>query len=139
VGDKSQVYNAVLGSLLATALKKARFGEVHDLPIYLMQLQAEALAGLGQFEEAERILRRALTICTTANETAHWMTLYILSNLAWLNEVSSRNYRYAEVLYDMVLRGTEGVEIEASIGPLAGLFFGPVGRSGQAFTPGLSR
>jgi hypothetical protein len=80
--DKAQVSNAVLGSLLAIVLKKAGFGETHDLPICLMQLQSETLERLGQFEEAERILRRALTLCTTSNGTGHWRALDILLGLA---------------------------------------------------------
>jgi tetratricopeptide (TPR) repeat protein len=116
--DTTQVFNAVLGSLLAIVLKKAGFGEAHDLLIYLMQLQSETLECLGQFEEAERILQRALTICTTANGTSHWMTLDILLDLAWLNKASLRNHRHAEVLFDNVLHDTvdeEGVVIKPGI------------------------
>lgn len=116
--DKTQVFNAVLGSLLTVVLKKAGFCEAHDLPIYLMRLQSETLEGLGQFEEAERILRRALTICTTANGTGHWKTLSVLLDLAWLNKTCLWNHRHAEVLFDTVLRDTvdeEGVVINPSI------------------------
>jgi tetratricopeptide (TPR) repeat protein len=115
-GGQRQVFNTVLGSLLATVLRKTGLHEAHDLPIYLMRLQTEALADLGQFEEAERILRRALTICTTANGTSDWMTLDILMDLAWLNETSLRNYRHAEVLFGTVLRDTveEGVVVKPS-------------------------
>jgi tetratricopeptide (TPR) repeat protein len=118
VGRKIQVFNAVLRSLLAIALRRTGLHESHDLPIYLMRLQARALEGLGQFEEAERILRRALTICTTANGTGHWMTLHILIDLAWLDVTRLRNYRHAEMLFDTVLRNTveeEGVVIEPGI------------------------
>jgi hypothetical protein len=117
-GGKYQIFNAVLGSLLATVLRKTSLHESHDLPIYLMRLQTMALADLEQLEEAERILRRALTICTTAYGTGHRMTLGILVDLAWMNATSLRNYRHAEVLFDTVLRDTieeEGVVIEPSI------------------------
>jgi hypothetical protein len=116
--DKAQVSSAVLGSLLAMVLKKPGFGEAHDLPMCLMQLQSETLEGLGQFEEAERILRRALTICTTANGTSDWRAFDILLQLAWLNMASLRNYRHAEVLIDTVLRDTvdeEGVTINPDV------------------------
>jgi len=118
VSDKFEVFNAVLGSLLAVVLKKAGFGEAHDLLTYLMQLQSETLVCLGQFEEAERILRRALTICTTANGTGHWRTLDILLDLAFLNKAGLWNHRHAEVLFDTVLRDTvdeEGVVINPSV------------------------
>ena len=117
-GGENQVFNVVLGSLLATVRRNTGLHESHDLPIYLMQLQTVALTGLGQFEEAERILRRTLTICTTANGTSHWMTLDILVNLAWLNVTILQNYRQAEVLFGTVLRDTvdeEGVVIEPGI------------------------
>jgi tetratricopeptide (TPR) repeat protein len=116
--DKTQVFNAVLRSLLAVVLKKAGFGEAHDLPIYLMQLQYETLERLGQFEEGEKILRRALTISTTANGTGHWRTLDILLDLASLNKTSLWNRRHAKVLVDTVLRDTvdeEGVVIHPII------------------------
>jgi tetratricopeptide (TPR) repeat protein len=117
-GDKKQAFKAVLESLLATTLKIAGVGEAHDLPIYLMQLQADTLARLGQFKEAERILRRALTICTAAHGTDYWMTLDVILDLAWLNAISMRNCRHAEVQFDTVLRGTadeEGEVIERCV------------------------
>jgi tetratricopeptide (TPR) repeat protein len=117
-GDKNQALNAVLGSLLATVLKKAEFGEAHVLPISLMQQQADTLEDLGQFEEAERILRRALTICLTAYGTGHWMTLRVLRDVAWRNLIRLRNYAHAEGLFYTVLRYTvdeEGKVIQPSI------------------------
>jgi len=117
-GGKIQVLNAVLGSLLATVLRKTGLHESHGLSTYLMRLQAGALSGLGQFEEAERILRRALTICTTANGTAHWMTHDLLVDLAWLDLTtrSLQNYRRAEVLFDTVSRDTEKEGVETKPG-----------------------
>src|SRR6202034_3790542 len=117
-GGRVQVFNAMLESLLVTVLRKTGLRESHDLPIYLMRLQTRALTSLRQFEEAERILRRALAICTTANGTGHWMTLHILMDLAWLNVAGLKNYRHAEVLFDTALRETveEGVVVEPGIG-----------------------
>jgi hypothetical protein len=85
VGGKAQVFDAVIGSLLAVTLRDPEYGKTHDLHLFLIRRKCKALKALGKFEEAERILQRAVTVCTSVHGSGHELSLKMLGRFAWLN------------------------------------------------------
>jgi tetratricopeptide (TPR) repeat protein len=114
VESRVQVFDAFLGSLLETALKRADYGQTHFLSICLMRRKSDTLAVLGQFSGAETILQRALTICTSGNVTDDALSLWVLCDLAWLKCESLQNYSGAKALYQKVLQCMSDEETEGT-------------------------
>jgi tetratricopeptide (TPR) repeat protein len=117
VGSKAQVLSAIFESLLGTVRTPFAFGEAHDLSIYLVKRQLSTLQVLGQYQEAERILERAVTICTSLHGTCHVLTLRLLTQLACL-EFERQNYSRAKLLFERLLcdsRNEDGRVTEPSI------------------------
>jgi tetratricopeptide (TPR) repeat protein len=110
VDGRAQVFDAFLGSLLETALKKGDCGQTHQLAIYLMRRKSNTLAVLGQFDGAERILQRALTICPSVNVIGHGLSSGVLYDLAWLNVEGSQNYTGAKPLFRKFLQCVSHVD-----------------------------
>ena len=102
VESKAQVLNAIFEGLLGTVRTQFTFGEAHDLSIYLVKRQWVTLQVLAQYQEAERILERAVTICTSLHGTRHVLTLRLLDQLACLN-FERQNYSRAKSLFERLL------------------------------------
>lgn len=102
VESKAQVLNAIFVSLWGTARTQFAFGEAHDLSIYLVKRKWSTLQVLGQYQEAERILERAVTLCTSLHGIRHALTLRLLEQLACL-EFERQNYSRAKLLFERLL------------------------------------
>jgi tetratricopeptide (TPR) repeat protein len=103
VESKAQVFKAVFESLLGTVRTQFTFGEAHDLSICLVKRRWSTLQVLAQYQEAERIFERAVTICTSMHGTRHVLTLRLLDQLACL-AFERRNYSRAKLLFERLLR-----------------------------------
>jgi hypothetical protein len=103
VESKAQVLSAIVDSLLGTVQTEFAFGEAHDLSIYLVKRQWVTLQVLCKYHEAERILERALAICTPLYGTRHVFTLRLLDQLACL-VFERQNYSRAKCLFERLLR-----------------------------------
>jgi tetratricopeptide (TPR) repeat protein len=102
VESKAQVFNAISEGLLGTVRTQCAFGGAHDLSIHLVKRQLCTLQVLGQYQEAERFLERAVTICTSLHGTRHALTLRLLDQLACL-DFERRNYSRAKLLFERLL------------------------------------
>jgi tetratricopeptide (TPR) repeat protein len=117
VESKAQVLNTICGDLFGTVRPQFAFGEAHDLLIYLVKRQWSTLQVLAQYQEAERILERAVTICTSLHGTRHVLTLRLLGQLAWLH-FERQNYSRAKLLFERLLydsRNEDGRATEPKI------------------------
>jgi hypothetical protein len=117
VESKAQVLNAIFASLLGTVRTQFTFGEALDLSIYLVKRQWVTLQVLAQYQEAERILERAVTICTSLHGARHVLTLRLLDQLACLG-FERQNYSRAKLLFERLLcdsRNEDGRVIEPLI------------------------
>jgi hypothetical protein len=102
VESKTQVLNAIFESLLGTVRTRFAFGEAHDLSICLVKRKLVTLQVLAQYQEAERILERAVTTCTSLHGTRHVLTLRLLEQLACL-DFERQNYSRAKLLFERLL------------------------------------
>jgi len=102
VESKAQVLNAIFESLWGTVRTQFAFDEAHDLSLYLAKQKWSTLQVLGQYQEAERILERAVTLCTSLHGTRHVLTLRLLDQLACL-EFERQNYSRAKLLFERLL------------------------------------
>jgi hypothetical protein len=102
VESKAPVLSAIFGSLLGTVQPQFASGEVHDLSIYLVKRQWVCLQVFCKYHEAERILERALAICTALYGTRHVFTLRLLGLLACL-VFERQNYSRAKCLFERLL------------------------------------
>jgi tetratricopeptide (TPR) repeat protein len=100
--SKVQVLDAIFEGLLGTVRTQFAFAEAHDLSIHLVKRQLSTLQVLGQYQEAERILERAVTICTSLHGTRHVLTLRLLNQLACLY-FEKQNYSQAKLLFKRLL------------------------------------
>ena len=110
VRDRARVVDAVLGSLLATAVKLSEIRSAHILAMKLTVYKTRFLETLGQYQEAEEILHQAIVSCISCYGPRHGLTLGLLTRLAWLSYNCLRNYAEAEVLFRRVLLDDEDEE-----------------------------